>query len=775
VRHGGDSTSILVTDPSGGTEKRCVLGRALFGEDAASDDALWADVGPRLLKAVSGGEDSAVVAFGGRRSGKSRVVWGGQGAAKRFAEATFENDCTLEVAAQIIIDEEVLDALAPQRINASNNALEKWDVSWHTCVNAEEWHLLINDVFTTKAALFLHRDGFSHAAHVVFRCRVWSPGAENPANTTTFVDVGSSIIAGDDGDDSTVSTEISLKALREMMDSSVDAVAVAETSALTRLLPQQIVWVGCVSANMLDFQETRQTLALLEAAPEDAAIKKRTLSEDISALEAAQLVDGASPVNNATVAKLKGLLNNEAANWAARVSRTQELLKERRRWYTSNASQADVENAGALVLANVSDDAMCGGRLRYVVAQGRDLVFGCDISRRSGFVHVGLACIQKEHVTVSYIKDVLSVQVLGAGAFSTVRKNGEEVSNAELGVGDTLLIGQSLLLRVVTNCEARASSEALDSKDGGVWRKAMRSFHRETTSAVWTKQRKPSKKWALRHVENNCAEVLRMVHEANGLADELHKDVKFSVKASKDADPLDTDALLNIIVESDDVPASWRPRKLAYKLCEMRKCRRRFLEVGGDLEKLSVEFPKSTGGFFDAPLAHQLVGIAVVYLDALTYLIDIDDDFDIISFQGDVVGSVQLHVQAKIKSDDAEDGDDDVPCVGPWEAWGYVRPRRSPFWYSNTLQMRRRSSKTQVRVGGVAHHQLLWPKCDCCSPRPTGVWPAAQTVFRSVRKDSSFPRHKRLHHSKMLARHGPPELRRHVFRRRLTDAPGRPS
>mmetsp|Transcript_12177 Transcript_12177/g.42118 ORF Transcript_12177/g.42118 Transcript_12177/m.42118 type:complete len:569 (+) Transcript_12177:716-2422(+) len=555
----------------------------------------------------------------------------------------------------------------------------------------------MDDVFTTKAALSLHRDMFTHAAHVVVRCRVWAPGAASPQSCTAFVDVGSAMLPGDDGDDVCAPPELSLRALRALVDPTADADAVAETSAVTRLLPRKnSVWVGCVSAKMLDVQETRQTLALLEAVPtaDYAASRRQTMVDDIALL---------GPVDDATVAKLQKLSNAESAPWADRVSRTQKLAAERRRWYATAASQTDSD--ADIYLANVSDDAMCSGRLRYAVTAGRNVVFGCD-SRPHGaaetFVHVGLACVQAAHVKVSLLRDgIVAVDVLGTDAFSTARKNNELItSTAELRTGDTLLVGQALLLRVVSGGETGEHA----SDDADAWAGAMRAFHRESiVAAVWSSQPKPPQAWARRYVEDGCASVFALVHEANGSADEVHKDVHFSLQACRDADPFDREAFLSIIVESalDDVPAAWRPRTLASRLYEMRRCRLRFHELGGDHEKLILDLPRGHDGFFDAPTAHQLIGVAVVYLDALTYLIDIDEAFDVISFQGEVVGAVKLNVHATIREDDQESDadDDDVPCVSllgsAFNGDVGTRPRRRTS--QTTVAKRLLSSSTSTR------------------------------------------------------------------------------
>ncbi|KAJ8604369.1 hypothetical protein CTAYLR_002567 [Chrysophaeum taylorii] len=114
----------------------------------------------------------------------------------------------------------------------------------------------------------------------------------------------------------------------------------------------------------------------------------------------------------------------------------------------------------------------------------------------------------------------------------------------------------------------------------------------------------------------------RMVAEANAFADEFGEDVQF----------IDSG---NIIVRSPkcEVDDAWTPRELVSRLAEMRNLRRR---------------RRSDFSFIDAP-DHQLVGIAFLYLDALTYLVDLRDAVPIATRRGERVGNLDVHVHPSLE------------------------------------------------------------------------------------------------------------------------------
>ena len=122
------------------------------------------------------------------------------------------------------------------------------------------------------------------------------------------------------------------------------------------------------------------------------------------------------------------------------------------------------------------------------------------------------------------------------------------------------------------------------------------------------------------------------VLEANALADALERDVTYEMKVKP----------RGVIVRSPrcDVDDFWDQGTFLTRLGAMRRVKR--------------HGPNEDDPFFDPP-DHHLIGIGFLFLDALSYMMDIEEAVPIVNFKGDVAGEVDVRVKPALGDDNTEE------------------------------------------------------------------------------------------------------------------------
>ena len=129
--------------------------------------------------------------------------------------------------------------------------------------------------------------------------------------------------------------------------------------------------------------------------------------------------------------------------------------------------------------------------------------------------------------------------------------------------------------------------------------------------------------------DNMPCDFATRVAEVNELARIATRDVTYDLKVI-------SDKKFGVTVRCPrcEVDDTWDEPTLRRRLIYMRQVARR-------------QDSEEDDPFVDAP-DHQLIGIGFVYLDALSYLMDIQDSIPIVNFQGSVAGYVDICVQATL-------------------------------------------------------------------------------------------------------------------------------
>ncbi len=74
-----------------------------------------------------------------------------------------------------------------------------------------------------------------------------------------------------------------------------------------------------------------------------------------------------------------------------------------------------------------------------------------------------------------------------------------------------------------------------------------------------------------------------------------------------------------------------------------------FVQCGENLDEWSSRYTFDLDPFYDPP-KHKLVGVAVLFLQPLSFLVDIAERPAVVSFKGEVVGELEVEVSAMLES-----------------------------------------------------------------------------------------------------------------------------
>ena len=184
-------------------------------------------------------------------------------------------------------------------------------------------------------------------------------------------------------------------------------------------------------------------------------------------------------------------------------------------------------------------------------------------------------------------------------------------------------------------------------------------------------------------LDQKLQRIIPLVKEANAMSEELDKSAKFRIKLravrkqsvanDAPASPAaggggggDSEAFSEsqVWVQAeypDRVPVQWNEDKFMNRLYMMREMYQAFEEGGRDLECKELQaWDEDKDPFFDPPDDTQLLGKAAVYLSALYYLVDVEENVPIIDYKGKCNGELQMKVFFDIDLDALLEGVGDI-------------------------------------------------------------------------------------------------------------------
>lgn len=167
---------------------------------------------------------------------------------------------------------------------------------------------------------------------------------------------------------------------------------------------------------------------------------------------------------------------------------------------------------------------------------------------------------------------------------------------------------------------------------------------------------------ATQKLEEELAALMPTINEANLMAEELGKPIKFEARLAVKSSAVSIGTVeemknlkqieINIRVTNTKNGNlwNWTPTKFENRLFIMRELYQEFLDYG------PRDVPPSKDPFWDPPEAFE-IGKAYVYLKALSQLVEIENEFAIVDYKGDEQGklSVEIYPESPVEGADPPD------------------------------------------------------------------------------------------------------------------------
>lgn len=162
-------------------------------------------------------------------------------------------------------------------------------------------------------------------------------------------------------------------------------------------------------------------------------------------------------------------------------------------------------------------------------------------------------------------------------------------------------------------------------------------------------QEQQKRKRTTKKIEAQLAALMPLVNEANSMADELRKQVRFEARLAVKASAVSLSALdemrnlkqievtIRVVSQANGNVWTWNTTKFDNRLFLMREVYQDFLQYG------PRDVPKSKDPFWDPPEAIE-IGKAYVYLKALSQLVEIENEFSIVDYKGDEQGKLAVDI-----------------------------------------------------------------------------------------------------------------------------------
>jgi hypothetical protein len=162
-------------------------------------------------------------------------------------------------------------------------------------------------------------------------------------------------------------------------------------------------------------------------------------------------------------------------------------------------------------------------------------------------------------------------------------------------------------------------------------------------------QEQQKRKRTTKKIEAQLAALMPLVNEANSMADELRKQVRFEARLAVKASAVSLSALdemrnlkqievtIRVVSQANGNVWTWNTTKFDNRLFLMREVYQDFQQYG------PRDIPKSKDPFWDPPEAIE-IGKAYVYLKALSQLVEIENEFSIVDYKGDEQGKLAVDI-----------------------------------------------------------------------------------------------------------------------------------
>jgi hypothetical protein len=170
---------------------------------------------------------------------------------------------------------------------------------------------------------------------------------------------------------------------------------------------------------------------------------------------------------------------------------------------------------------------------------------------------------------------------------------------------------------------------------------------REISEKIIQEQMK--RKRQTKKIEERLAKLIPLINEANSMAEELRKPVRFEARLSVKSNNVNLSTLdelrnlktIDVTIRVTSLENGnvwhWNHIKFDSRLYMMRELYQEYMDFG------PREIPKSKDPFWDPPEAVE-IGKAYVYLKALSQLVEIESDFAIVDYKGDEQGQLSVSI-----------------------------------------------------------------------------------------------------------------------------------
>jgi len=211
-------------------------------------------------------------------------------------------------------------------------------------------------------------------------------------------------------------------------------------------------------------------------------------------------------------------------------------------------------------------------------------------------------------------------------AFSRRLANGESLTEDEKAL---MMNAESMLANKERNLEEELSKR------------------RELSEKIIQEQMK--RKRQTKKIEERLAKLIPLINEANSMAEELKKPVRFEARLQVKSNNVNLSTLdelrnlktidIQIRVTSQENGNIWHWNHVKFdsRLFLMREVYQEYQDFG------PRDIPKSKDPFWDPPEAVE-IGKAYVYLKALSQLVEIESDFAIVDYKGDEQGQLSVEI-----------------------------------------------------------------------------------------------------------------------------------
>ena len=692
--------TVMLKDPFNGGKKTFAMDSCFdssIGPSApgfASQDSVWQTIGLKAVQEAFGGTNASVIAFGQTGTGKTHTMFSTDGLVNRISSELLRRGLNddgegfhMEISMLQIYEDAVLDLLVDsgKPLKVCEAPMGPMYASGAVSVDVRSQdHLdgIIAAGLQSKAVRASVCNAVSSRAHTFCILNVTRSGGAR--SVVTLADLAGNerhLNMGASGDRllETNKVNTSLEALDALVNDmtgretteGLDDVDLYKGSPLTGLLKPALGgngrawWIATVSPAYMDYEETLTTLRLcdrlrsiafsatanmnyLETFKEAMNTRAKELREAMESLKPSDSeAENKKAATEATIAEFSNRLKDLQYPWNKRDLSANPELKET----IKRNNLPDL--ASKKYLTNVAMDGHLSNRVFYVLDKPK-VSIGCD---DQADISVPGIAVEPNHCNLSVNDKGAQLTCLGN---SLCLVNGKTVGSGEtiqVIIGDTIALGTSLLYQL--------ASGHPDSNRLKTWENAAREIHDGTVRGLSSNfkmlkdQTKRSSrgikqvKVPLEHFEKSLLKVSMAVAEANGISKILHKHETFEAVVLPGETQHERD--LNIAVNVTTLQggkktmSTWTSDKFYMRFFMMKKLHVDYVskECNRNIRTLDKKYPQEKDPFHDPP-PDMVIGVAMVYLNPLTYVCAIDTPISIIDMRGSNEGELLVNIKPEV-------------------------------------------------------------------------------------------------------------------------------